>query len=90
MDETTKAKLTNAIYAHDKRAMRGKYWNYYAIGIMLSALDQAEADMVKRGSTLAQALYDHFNDRLLTRLEKAVGLEPTYGGGGKDRGRPVA
>jgi hypothetical protein len=34
-------------------------------------------------------LYDNFNDRLLTALEKAAGVPITYGGGGKDRGRPA-
>ena len=79
----TRDKLVHAIALWDKRQR-----NPYASGIALIALDAAMDEVGTGKSTLAQALYDHFNDRLLTWLEKAAGLDVTYGGGAKDRGRP--
>lgn len=67
---------------------QAKERNPYAAGIALQALDRAEAQMAE-GDSLARALYDTFNGRLLTKLEKAAGLTVTYGGGGHDIGRPA-
>jgi hypothetical protein len=50
-------------------------------------LDEALAEMTA-GKSLARALYDNFNDRLLTALETAAGVPVTYGGGARDKGRP--
>ena len=36
-----------------------------------------------------RALYDNFNDLLLTYPEKASGCEVTFGGGAADTGRPA-
>jgi len=59
-----------------------------AAGVALKALERAESEH-KAGASVARALYDNFNDRLLTRLERAAGVPVTYGGGGQDRGRPA-
>jgi len=75
-------KLVHAICVWDR-----KQRNPYAGAIALRALDAAMVDHTA-GVSLARALYDHFNDHLLTALEKAAGLPVTYGGGGHDRGRP--
>lgn len=83
MTPAIKAKLESAICKWQARQR-----NPYAGGLALQALDRAEASM-KNGASLAQALYDHFNDRLLTALEKAAGLTVTYGGGSHDLGRPT-
>ena len=82
MQPATKAKLASAICQ-----WQAKQRNTHAGAIALQALDRAEEAM-QAGATLAQALYDHFNDRLLTKLEKAAGLTVTFGGGSDDLGRP--
>ena len=81
MTPAMKATLESAIAGWDRRQR-----NPRAGAIALLALDRAESDM-SDGATLAQALYDNFNDRLLTVLERAAGLPVTYGGGACDTGR---
>lgn len=81
--ETTRRKLEHAIAVWDR-----KQRNPNAGAIALLRLDEAMAEW-EQGKSLARALYDNFNDRLLTALEKAVGVAVTYGGGRNDRGRPV-
>ena len=61
--------------------------NVYALGIYLRRLDDVMEE-IEAGSSLARALYDNFNDRLLTFMEKTAGLPITYGGGRADKGRP--
>lgn len=75
-------KLSTAI-AHWDRKQR----NPNAGGIALMRLDDMLRE-VEEGKPVAQALYDNFNDRLLTTLENALGLPVTYGGGAHDKGRP--
>ena len=67
---------------------RRYYHNVYALGLYLGRVDSVIAD-VAGGTSLARALYDNFQDRLLTRLEKACGLPVTYEGGSHDTGRPT-
>jgi hypothetical protein len=62
--------------------------NIYRLGLLLNQLEKVDNE-VSQGVSLARALYDNFDGRLLTRLEKAVGLTPTFGGGGHDTGRPA-
>jgi hypothetical protein len=76
-------KLESAIAQWDRRQR-----NPHAGAIALQRLDQALTE-VRDGKSLARALYDNFNDRLLTALEKAAGLPVTFGGGAHDRGRPA-
>ena len=80
---TLEAKLAAAITQWDKRQR-----NPNAGAIALRRLDDALAE-IKAGKSVARALYDNFNDRLLTALEKAAGVPITYGGGGHDKGRPT-
>ena len=61
--------------------------NSHAGAIALLRLDVA-LDEISVGKSVARALYDNFNDRLLTALEKAAGVPVTYGGGSDDKGRP--
>lgn len=84
MPFTMKQKLEHAI---TQWAARSKTNSVYALGIALQRLDEALTEHA-RGKSLARALYDNFNDRLLTALEKAAGLPVTYGGGRDDKGRP--
>lgn len=84
---TAAIKADQRLSANEARNPRSRV-NIYRIGHFLRAIDNIEAD-VDKGKSLARALYDNANDRFLTNLEKAVGLEPTFGGGGKDRGRPA-
>ena len=86
MTDDDRGKLLHAIMLYD-RSEEKKRPNIYRLGLLLRALESVERS-AKRAS-LARALYDNFNDRLLTRLEKAVGLTPTFGGGGHDTGRPA-
>ena len=79
---TDKRSLESAIAQWDKRQK-----NHHAGAIALLRLDEALAE-VAAGKSLARALYDNFNDRLLTALEHAAGLPITYGGGAADTGRP--
>lgn len=78
----SKATLERAIAQWDRRQR-----NPHAGAIALQRLDEAWAEY-EGGKPLARALYDNFNDRLLTALETAADLPVTYGGGGADRGRP--
>jgi hypothetical protein len=94
MDALIKQKLISAAIKHDKRLSANEARNpratvnVYRLGHFLKAIDNIEAD-VDKGKSLARACYDRASDRFLTNLEKAVGLEPTFGGGGQDRGRPA-
>jgi hypothetical protein len=94
MDATIRQKLVSAAIKHDKRLSANEARNprarvnIYRMGHFLKAIDNIEAK-VDKGVSLARALYDCASDRFLTNLEKAVGLEVTYGGGGQDRGRPA-
>jgi hypothetical protein len=78
-----KAKLEAAIAQWDRRQR-----NPHAGAIALQRLDDAMGEIAE-GKSVARALYDNFNDRLLTLLERAAGLAITYGGGAHDRGRPA-
>lgn len=80
---TSRAILESAIAQWDR-----KQRNPHAGAIALQRLDRA-LDEVAAGKSLARALYDNFNDRLLTALEQAAGLPVTYGGGAADKGRPA-
>jgi hypothetical protein len=75
-------KLESAIARWDRRQR-----NPHAGAIALLRLDEALAETAA-GKSLARALYDNFNDRLLTALETAAGLPVTCGGGASDKGRP--
>jgi hypothetical protein len=88
MDPHVKLKLTTALIKYDQRQRRGKYHNPHALGIYLKGLAEVERE-VDAGASVARAIYDNFNDRLLTALEKAVGVPVTYGGGSQDKGRPA-
>ena len=78
-----KSRLEAAIAQWDRRQK-----NHHAGAIALLRLDEALAE-VSTGKSLARALYDNFNDRLLTALETAANLPITYGGGAADTGRPA-
>lgn len=87
------SKLAHLVTAFDRKqeavaAKRGRPHNIYALAIMLRAVDRAVAD-VGAGASVARALYDNFNDRLLTHLEKGCGVAVTFGGGAQDKGRPA-
>jgi hypothetical protein len=88
MDPHVRLKLETALIAHDRRQAKGKHHNPHALAIYLRALQEA-TEATSHGHSLARALHDHFNGRLLSALERAAGLELTYGGGGHDRGRPA-
>ena len=88
LDPHDRLKLQTAITEYDRRQSRGRRYNPNALGLMLGALQDAERD-VERGASLARALYDNFQDTLLSALERSVGLPLTYGGGGKSTGRPA-
>jgi hypothetical protein len=78
-----RSKLTSAIARWDRRQR-----NPHAGAIALQRLDEA-LEEIAAGKSLARALYDNFNDRLLTVLEQAAGLPVTFGGGAHDTGRPA-
>jgi len=77
-----------ALTEYDRKQSKKSCYNRYALGIYLRNLQQV-ADDVEAGASIARALYDNFNDRVLSACEKAVGLPLTYGGGGHDKGRPA-
>ena len=70
--------LVSALVKSDKR-LSVKNPNAYRMGIYLNGLQEMEDS---RLCCLAHGLYGFFNDRLLSALERAVGLPVTYGGGG--------
>lgn len=78
-----KTKLEATIAAWDRRQS-----NPSAGAIALQRLDDTMAEIIS-GTSVARALYDNFNDRLLTALEKAAGVPVTFGGGAHDTGRPL-
>jgi hypothetical protein len=88
IDPHTHLKLVSALTEFDRKESRKKYHNPYALSHYLTALRESESE-VEAGGSLARALYDHFNGRLLTAMERSVGLIPTYGGGAKSTGRPA-
>jgi hypothetical protein len=62
--------------------------NIYRLGLLLQMVDRI-CDDVAAGASLARALYDNANDRLLTSFEKRCGLPVSFGGGAHDTGRPI-
>lgn len=86
--------LVHAVTQFDAReeakAAKNKrhHHNVYALGIYLGRVDSVIA-AVACGDSLSRALYDNFQDTLLTALEKACGVPVTYGGGSHDTGRPT-
>jgi hypothetical protein len=96
MDAHTHLKLETAFIAFDDKnrkaaisAKKGRgYYNPHALGIYLKGFAVAKEEIRNGEKTIAQALYDNFNGRLLSALEKSIGLPLTYGGGGADKGRP--
>ncbi len=89
-----RASLATAVTRFDRkeeeRAARNPraYHNPYGLGIMLNRVDSVIAD-IATGTSVARALYDNFQDRLLTALERVTGNPVTYGGGSQDKGRPL-
>jgi predicted GNAT superfamily acetyltransferase len=86
-------KLEHVVTAFDtkeeaKCAKRGRHFNHYALSIYLGRVAEVVA-LVESGVSLHRALYDNFQDTLLTALEKACALPVTYGGGAHDTGRPA-
>ena len=68
--------LVSALVKSDKR-LPVKNPNAYRMGLYLEGLERME-DL--NPCCLAHGLYGYFNDRLLSALERAVGLPVTYGG----------
>jgi hypothetical protein len=91
--EQISAKLAHLVTAFDaaeeKKAAanpRRHHHNIYALGLYLGRVDSVIADMAC-GMSLHRALYENFQDRLLTYLEKGFALPATYCGGGQDKVR---
>jgi len=81
-------KLRQTVLAHVARNERRFSNPTAAAALMLGALQRSK-DAYNSGTSLARALYDEFNDRILTALEKAAGVPVTFGGGRDDKGRPA-
>jgi hypothetical protein len=81
-----RTRLSLAATEYDAK-LTAKDGNIYRLGIILRGLDLFEEE-VNAGSSVARALYDNFNDRLLTLFEKTAGVPVTYGGGARSKGRP--
>jgi hypothetical protein len=73
-------RLVSAILRYDKR-LTDRDGNTARLPLILAALDRAEAE---HSCCWAHRLYDNFCDRLLTALEKSLGLAVTYGRGHTD------
>jgi hypothetical protein len=87
MDPIIRDKLVSALTQYDMKQAKKKYHNIYALGLYFKALDNVET-AVDNGTSIHRALYDNFSDRLLSALERKLGLPLTYGGGGQSTGRP--
>ena len=81
-----RTKLAHTVTTHDIKESKKKGYNPNALALYIGRVDDVCND-VAAGASLGRALYDNFNDRLLTTLEKACGLPVTYGGGSQDKGR---
>jgi hypothetical protein len=82
-----RARLVHAATEYDmKREAKGDV-NPARLSLIFARLDLVEQE-IAAGTSVARALYDNFNDRLLTVLEKAAGVPVTYGGGKRSTGRP--
>lgn len=85
MNEQMRLILVNALTAYDIRQSKGKYYNRYALGQYLAALDRV-SKYVAMGHDLRLALLNCFNGRLLDKLLRAAKLpvstkEECYVGG---------
>ena len=80
-------RLTMAVTEYDRKLEAKGNINFYRLGIILKQLDKVHEEIAE-GKSVGRALFDNFNDRLLTALEKAAGVPITYGGGAKSKGRP--
>jgi hypothetical protein len=77
-------KLRTALIAYDQQESKKKYYNLYALGLYLEALQSATAH-IAQGADVREVLCGHFNGRLLARLLKVAGVAPmtkedNYGG----------
>lgn len=73
MDSMLRFKLTHAVTDHDRKLMRRKGWNSYAIAHYLRGVQEVES-AVDGGMDLRKALTHNFCGRLLDVCLKAVGL----------------
>jgi hypothetical protein len=80
-------RLLSAATQYDIK-LQEKQPNPYRLALIMQGLERFHAQ-VASGDSVARSLYDNFNDRLLSTLERAAGVPLTYRGGSKDRGRPA-
>lgn len=82
--------VTRYDIAEEARELKRRHGqiNVYRLGLLLQMVDRI-CDDVAAGASLARALYDNANGRLLTSFEKRCGLPVSFGGGAHDTGRPI-
>lgn len=71
MNEQLRAKLLNTLVEHDMKMSTRKFYNPYALGQYVAALQTATAK-VNDGASVRDALSECFNDRLLAKLLRVV------------------
>lgn len=76
MNATIRTKLVNAVTEYDRKQSTKRFYNHYALGQYLAAIDNAAEDM-ENGDTIRAALLNCFNGKLLDVCLVAVG-EPKF------------
>jgi hypothetical protein len=72
MDSATRFKLSMALTTYDRKQSTKKYYNPYALGLYLQALERCERMATKHDLRLC--LLNCFNGKLLDVLLKTAGL----------------
>lgn len=68
---TTRDKLIHAATEYDRKQSTKRGYNHHALALYFEAIDEALAEHGK-GTPITRALENHFNDRLLAVLQRAV------------------
>lgn len=68
---TTRDKLIHAATEYDRKQSTKRGYNHHALALYFAAIDETITEYDK-GTPITRALENHFNDRLLTVLQRAV------------------
>ena len=68
----THQKMVHAVTDYDRKQLKRKDFNPYALAQYFEAIGYAESDVVKYGMSLELAINDHFCGRLEQVLLKAI------------------
>jgi len=73
IDSTYRVEIVHALTAYDIRQSKKRFYNPYALGLYMQALERAD-ELVAEGKSMRYALVKSFTGPLLRAVGKAVGI----------------